>query len=175
MDTAVDGAAIHGNAGDIAISVEHDHAAAAFGVDAPAQAAGHIATPNSRPANVSAPRPHEGNQAKRRRTRPTGIITWTQEDETEAARLEASLPSGQIEIAVATLLAAGKQPLPGLVAQEIERQIARRQAEERHARGLTQSAMQAQALCSATVPTAPDKQQRRASLFAALRSTPPTT
>lgn len=64
---------------------------------------------------ASAPR-----SGKKRRVRPSGIVTWTADDVQEAAELEASTPPEELTTAVARLRVKNKQPVPGLVAREVE-------------------------------------------------------
>lgn len=71
------------------------------------------------------------NNGKRRCARSSGIVTWIEDDITAAERLEAAYPAAEITTAVTALQAAGKQPVPGLVEQEIEN--ARRRAPRRGA------------------------------------------
>jgi len=87
---------------------------------------------------------------KRRRERPSGLVSWTPDDEVEAERMEADmdLPPDGLAAAIAAVRAAGKQPVPGLVARELERLIAARKAEERHALQLSASALQVDAATS---------------------------
>ena len=78
-------------------------------------------------------------QRKRRRKRPSGIVTWVPEDEVEALRIEAVASHEDIVKAIARLCRNEKQPVPGMVAMELERmteevQLAqlRSKAEDRH-------------------------------------------
>ena len=78
-------------------------------------------------------------QGKRRRKRPSGIVTWVPEDEEEALRIEAVASPDDIVNAIARLCRNEKQPVPGMVAIELERmtkevQLAklRSEAEDRH-------------------------------------------
>lgn len=70
---------------------------------------------------------------KRRRVRPSGIVTWTDDDGLEAERIEREHSEGEIGAAIMALAGAGKQPVPGLIAGEIERQRRTRQADEQAA------------------------------------------
>lgn len=70
---------------------------------------------------------------KRRKKRDSGIVTWDAEDIAEAEDVEARLSPDQIRAAVAALIASGKQPVPGLVSLEAERQQQQRATAERSA------------------------------------------
>jgi hypothetical protein len=59
--------------------------------------------------------------AKIRERRPSGIVTWIQDDVANALQLEAAYAADTIQVAVGSLERSGKQPVPGLVLQEIER------------------------------------------------------
>lgn len=78
-------------------------------------------------------------QGKRRRKRPSGIVTWVPEDEEEALRIEAVASHEDIVKVIARLSRNERQPVPGMVAIELERmteevQLAqlRSEAEDRH-------------------------------------------
>ncbi len=72
----------------------------------------------------------EGKQeGKRRRARASGIVTWTPEDEREAAKIEAETPPEELAEAVEALKAEGKEPVPGLVVFELEQLRRQREAE----------------------------------------------
>lgn len=71
--------------------------------------------------------------SKRRAKRPSGIVTWTADDRPEAERIEQLHSADEIGAAVAALGAAGKEPVPGLVARELERQQRERDTAERRA------------------------------------------
>lgn len=79
---------------------------------------------------VAAAPPQTG---KRRVKRTSGIVTWTAADICDAERLEQEHPQDLIQAAAAALLAVGKEPVPGLVTREIERQQRLRATEERGA------------------------------------------
>lgn len=72
-------------------------------------------------------------KGKRRATRPSGIVTWDADDLPEAERIEQQQHADHISAAVSTLLKAGKQPVPGLVAREIEHQHREHLAAEQRA------------------------------------------
>lgn len=72
-------------------------------------------------------------KVKRRTTRPSGIVTWDADDLPEAERIEQQHRADHISTAVSTLLKAGKQPVPGLVAREIEHQHREHLAAEQRA------------------------------------------
>ncbi|MFH1819346.1 MAG: hypothetical protein ABIK08_19680 [Pseudomonadota bacterium] len=76
------------------------------------------------------------NKNKRRRQRPSGIVTWTTDDELEAQCIEREHSENEISAAIMALAGTSKQPVPGLIAAEIERQRRTRQAEEICARRL---------------------------------------
>lgn len=90
---------------------------------------------------AAAPRAHaRGTDAaaplakgKRRIKRTSGIVTWTVDDLPEAERIEQQYGADLVGAAVAALIAAGKEPVPGLVARGIERQQRDRDAAERRA------------------------------------------
>lgn len=58
---------------------------------------------------------------KRRRERPSGIVTWSTDDAAEAQRIEEAFDVAAIAEAVASVGRAGKDAVPGLVAREIKR------------------------------------------------------
>lgn len=64
---------------------------------------------------------------KRRRVRPSGIVTWTGDDDAEAARIEREAPD-DIAAAVSALQQAGKDPVPGRVGAKLASLAAQRQA-----------------------------------------------
>ena len=68
-------------------------------------------------------------QGKRRRKRPSGIVTWVPEDEEEALRIEAVASPDDIVNAIARLCRNEKQPVPGMVAIELERMASEEQRE----------------------------------------------
>jgi len=110
MDSTTHGSAIHGGVGDIALSLDHDHAAACTAAAAPA---------------AVAPPPLAGG--KRRRTRVSGIETWGADDAAEADRIEATHPAAAIAAACRAISARRNakgnptSPAPGLVVAEIQR------------------------------------------------------
>lgn len=79
-----------------------------------AAAAWHALDAASTRSQVSLP-------AKIRERRPSGIVTWIQDDVANALQLEAAYAADTIQVAVGSLERSGKQPVPGLVLQEIER------------------------------------------------------
>jgi hypothetical protein len=97
------------------------------------------AAASSKRAIVAAAGHSTSIQRKRRRKRPSGIVTWVPEDEAEALRIEAVASHEDIVKAIARLSRNEKQPVPGMVAIELERmteevQLAqlRSEAEDRH-------------------------------------------
>lgn len=104
---------------------------------------------------VAAPRAHARGPAdaaatkaqvgKRRRKRESGIVTWDAADIADAEKIERTHPANLIQAAVAALLAVSKQPVPGLVAWEIERQQRLRAAKERGAAAEAKLQMRLQA------------------------------
>lgn len=86
------------------------------------------AAPRTRGSDAAALR--SGANNKRRRQRSSGIVTWSEDDELEAARIEREHSEDEIAAAIKALAGAGKQPLPGLISGEIERQRRTRQADE---------------------------------------------
>lgn len=117
MDSTMHGDAMHGGVGDIALSVEHDHAAAC--------------TAAASPAAIAPPPPAGG---KRRRSRLSGIETWEADDPAAATDIESTHPPEAIAAACAAIRARRNakgnpaSPVPGLVVAEIERQAAAREA-----------------------------------------------
>lgn len=85
---------------------------------------------HARGTDSAAAHPTKG---KRRTTRASGIVTWDAGDSAEAERIEQQHSADQISAAVSALLTAGKQPVPGLVAREIERQRREHLAAEQRA------------------------------------------
>lgn len=70
---------------------------------------------------------------KRRIVRASGIVTWTPDDQPEAERIEQQHCSDVISAATTALTTAGKEPVSGLVAREIQRQRHAHEAAERQA------------------------------------------
>lgn len=83
-------------------------------------------------AGAAAP-PAIRTTGKRRRVRASGIVTWTDDDDLEAKRIEREHSENEISAAIMALAGTSKQPVPGLIAAEIERQRRTRQAEEIYA------------------------------------------
>jgi|GEM_PF-2092028 len=71
---------------------------------------------------------------RRRRVRPSGIVCWYDSDHDEAERLENKTLPDELAAAVQSVRSSGKEPVPGLVAMEIERLRKRREAETARAR-----------------------------------------
>jgi hypothetical protein len=71
---------------------------------------------------------------RRRRVRPSGIVCWYDSDHDEAERLENETNPDELTAAVQSVRSSGKEPVPGLVAMEIERLRKRREAEATRAR-----------------------------------------
>ena len=71
---------------------------------------------------------------RRRRVRPSGIVCWYDSDHDEAERLENETNPDELAAAVQSVRSSGKEPVPGLVAMEIERLRKRREAETARAR-----------------------------------------
>lgn len=114
----IDGGAIHGDRQDITIGFEQrikQRIAAA----PPACA---------RDGAAAAPR---SDKCKSRRKRQSGIVTWSGGDELEAERIEKEHTEDEIGSALTVLASTGKQPVPGLVAGEIERQSRTKKAADR--------------------------------------------
>lgn len=76
---------------------------------------------------------HQEKRQKRRIVRSSGIVTWTPDDHPEAERIEQQHGADAIGAAIAALAAAGKEPVPGLITREIDRQRREREAAERRA------------------------------------------
>jgi len=66
---------------------------------------------------------------KRRRVRGSGIVCWLDADEAEAERVENSSSRDDLSDAIQSVLLSGREPVPGLVAREIEHLRRRREAE----------------------------------------------
>jgi hypothetical protein len=58
-------------------------------------------------------------QEKTRRQRPSGLITWTHDDVIAAEKLESTTPPDVLKTAIEAVLARGKQPVPGLVEEQV--------------------------------------------------------
>lgn len=115
---SIDGGAIHGERQDITIGLEQgikQRIAAA-----PRACAHGCAAATLRP-----------DKYKSRRQRQSGIVTWSRDDELEAERIEKEHTEDEIGDALTVLAGAGKQPVPGLVAGEIERQKRTKKAADR--------------------------------------------
>jgi len=82
------------------------------------QCSGIIAAPMQAAAYAVKP---ESAQQKRRRARPSGIVTFYGDDVAEAARLEQSNSAEEIAAAVSAVRGTGKEPVPGLVQAAISR------------------------------------------------------
>lgn len=64
-----------------------------------------------------------GPTQKRRRRRSTGIVTWTADDEAEAQRIELAYSSELVAAGIESAKKDGRQPLPGIVEEYIQRLI----------------------------------------------------
>ena len=104
---------------------------------------------------------------KRRNKRPSGIVTWTQEDIQAAESIEQQQSADQIGAAAATLLIAGKEPVPGLVARELERQQREQKAAMR--REATEAAYQSHLAAPPPTPIDMTAKQLGEKLLANLR------
>jgi len=71
---------------------------------------------------------------RKRRVRSSGIVCWYDSDHDEAERLEKETNPDELAAAVQSVRSSGKEPVPGLVAMEIERLRKRREAETARAR-----------------------------------------
>lgn len=60
------------------------------------------------------------SQRKRRRKRPSGLVTWCDDDELEAKRIEAQYGLEAITSAIKLTVQAGRHPVPGIVAIYLE-------------------------------------------------------
>lgn len=90
---------------------------------------------------------------KRRRERPSGLVTWDASDVAEAERLEAENDPSAISVAVDSIAAAGREPVPGLVAAEL---VEMRRRAEHQARQVAADAAHRQRLANAShVPLDP--------------------
>lgn len=88
------------------------------------EAAAHACAHGS---NAAAPQ-SDTNKNKRRRQRPSGIVTWLASDSDEADKIELTYSIAEIGAAVAALVEAGKEPVPGSVAAQIKQQTRRKTA-----------------------------------------------
>lgn len=70
---------------------------------------------------------------KRRNERPSGIVTWEPLDIEKAELIERTHSAAEIGVAVAALTACDKEPVPGLVTRELDRQRRERHTAERRA------------------------------------------
>lgn len=70
---------------------------------------------------------------KRRDERPSGVVTWEPLDTEKAELIERRHSAEDIGAAVAALTACGKEPVPGLVTRELDRQRRERDAAVRRA------------------------------------------
>ncbi|MRD73767.1 hypothetical protein GH865_10975 [Rhodocyclus tenuis] len=98
-------------------------------------------------AATSAPATREGPAAaanssgkKKRRCTPSGIVTWHEDDEDEARRLELENPAELLTAAVKEAIAAGRQPVPGIVATFLDAQKKSKQQALQHSQILAQVA-----------------------------------
>ncbi|WP_148203031.1 hypothetical protein [Thiobacillus denitrificans] len=87
------------------------------------------AAPHTR-ARYSAAAPRSSDNNKRRRQRSSGIVTWNADDELEAERIERAHGPDEIGAAVAALVNAGKEPVPGSVAARIKQRVHRKTADQ---------------------------------------------
>ncbi len=69
----------------------------------------------------------KNEKKKARRVRPSGLVCWTDDDPQAAASVELDATPGEVQAAVAAVAATGKDPVPGLVAREIQRARAERE------------------------------------------------
>ncbi|MEW5890682.1 MAG: helix-turn-helix domain-containing protein [Pseudomonadota bacterium] len=130
--SSVDGGSVAGSSGDITYK-EHSHSnRSSSSIRARTRARererGDPAPPAAAAApqqNQTTPTPTPGGKA--RRVRASGIVTWDPGDAAEAERLEAETSPDELAAAVAAVRAAGREPVPGLVAMELDR---RRRAAE---------------------------------------------
>jgi hypothetical protein len=116
------------------------------------------------PLQVTTPPPPTTPPTTRKppRVPPSGNLTWTQDDEPEADRIERDSVPDDLASAIKAVLASGRQPVPGIVAQEVER-IATRRAAEAAAQARREAA-------STTPPTDPDAAKRGLALISRLRA-----
>ena len=91
-------------------------------------------------------------QGKIRNVRESGIITWCQDDHPSAEKIENEHSAEEIGQAVSAVRASGKDPVPGLVLRQIERQ--RRDHEAARRRAAAEAAYQARL---STPPTVVDQ------------------
>jgi DNA-binding transcriptional ArsR family regulator len=75
----------------------------------------------ARGKHAAAPAAGSTPTSKRRHVRESGIVCWTDEDAAHAAGLEAKTPPDLLATAVTELHKRAVDPLPGLVARQLER------------------------------------------------------
>ena len=85
------------------------------------------------PARGSADAATTTQIGKRRIKRDSGIVTWDAEDIRQAERLEQKHSADHIHAAVTALTDDGKEPVPGVVTRQIDRQQRRQEADQRRA------------------------------------------
>jgi len=102
---------------------------------------------------AAAPQQSSANPAtgKRRRVRRSGIVTWTEDDAVEAERIEMTVSSSDLACAVESVRQSGREPVPGLVARELDRIRRARKAEV---------AAQARRSAASTPPPDPEAKRR---------------
>jgi hypothetical protein len=105
---------------------------------------------------------------KIRRVRESGIVTYYDDDPTEAGRIEREYPADQVCAAVAAVASTGKQPVPGLVEEQIEKTARRREEEARREKQRAQREAE-----EAAGKTPEAKQKSEAARINALSMLPP--
>ena len=95
--------------------------------------------------------PATAPSGKRRRTRPSGIVTWLLGDDAEAEQIEKWAAPEELAAAVQSVLSFGRDPVPGLVSREIERLRRRRESE---------AAAQARRAAASALPADPEAAAR---------------
>jgi hypothetical protein len=90
--------------------------------------------PRAAAASLKTSAREAASTGRRRRVRPSGIVCWYDSDHDEAERLENETNPDELAAAVQSVRSSGKEPVPGLVAIEIERLRKRKEAEATRAR-----------------------------------------
>lgn len=120
--SAIDGQPVAGSAGDIT-----DGNKAYGNSSSTARTRAHARAREEVPPSAAAAQQQQPG-GKARRHRQSGIVTWTHDDVIEAERLEREVANEELAEAVAAVAEAGKEPVPGTVARELDRLRLRRQA-----------------------------------------------
>lgn len=82
----------------------------------------HLSDASAMEAEEGLSHSSDHSQRKRRRKRPSGLVTWCDDDELEAKRIEAQYALEAITSAIKLTLRAGRHPVPGIVSIYLEQQ-----------------------------------------------------